>query len=101
MTICKRNSRIIKCDKDEIYFVPESLTFLKNGGRVSPAVAMIGNMLGIKPLLKYHDGEIQKQVSFKADVAGEYVVYFYVRDYSDDSVSQGNATVISYTVTVS
>ena len=48
-------------NKDEIYFVPESLTFLKNGGRVSPAVAMIGNMLGIKPLLKFSNGEIQKQ----------------------------------------
>lgn len=48
-------------NKDEIYFVPESLTFLKNGGRVSPTVALIGNMLGIKPLLKFHDGEIQKQ----------------------------------------
>lgn len=47
-------------NKDEIYFVPESLTFLKNGGRVSPTVAVIGNMLGIKPLLKFHDGEISK-----------------------------------------
>ena len=57
-TINEAASRI---NKDEIYFVPESLTFLKNGGRVSPAVALIGNMLGIKPLLKFHDGEIQKQ----------------------------------------
>lgn len=48
-------------NKDDIYFVPESLTFLKNGGRVSPAVAMIGNMLGIKPLLKFSNGEILKQ----------------------------------------
>ena len=48
-------------NKDEIYFVPESLTFLKNGGRVSPTVAIIGNMLGIKPFLKFHDGEIGKQ----------------------------------------
>lgn len=47
-------------NKDEIYFVPESLTFLKNGGRVSPTVALIGNMLGIKPFLKFHDGEILK-----------------------------------------
>lgn len=45
----------------EAYFVPESLTFLKNGGRVSPSVALIGNMLGIKPLLKFYDGEIFKQ----------------------------------------
>lgn len=48
-------------NKDEIYFVPESLTYLKNGGRVSPTVALIGNMLGIKPFLKFHDGEIGKQ----------------------------------------
>lgn len=50
-----------RINKDQIYFVPESLTFLKNGGRVSPAVAVIGNMLGIKPLLKFSDGEIGKQ----------------------------------------
>lgn len=50
-----------RINKDEIYFVPESLTFLKNGGRVSPTVALIGNMLGIKPLLKFSNGEIQKQ----------------------------------------
>lgn len=50
-----------RINKDLIYFVPESLTFLKNGGRVSPAIAMIGNMLGIKPLLKLVDGEIAKQ----------------------------------------
>lgn len=48
-------------NKDDVYFVPESLTFLKNGGRVSPTVAMIGNMLGIKPLLRFTDGEILKQ----------------------------------------
>lgn len=48
-------------NKDDIYFVPESLTFLKNGGRVSPTVALIGNMLGIKPFLRFHNGEIVKQ----------------------------------------
>lgn len=52
------NNRI---NKDEIFFVPESLTFLKNGGRISPAIAAVGNMLGIKPLLKFTDGEIAKQ----------------------------------------
>ena len=49
----------------------------------------------------YVDQKIQKSVSFTADVAGQYVIYFYVRDYSDDGVSQGNVTVLSYTVTVS
>ena len=39
--------------QSEIYFIPKSLEFLKRGGRVSPAVAAIGNLLGIKPVLKF------------------------------------------------
>lgn len=38
---------------NEIYFIPESLVFLKRGGRVTPAVATIANILGIKPVLKF------------------------------------------------
>ena len=30
-------------------FIPENLTALKNGGRISPAIAAIGNMIGLKP----------------------------------------------------
>lgn len=73
-------------NKDEIYFVPESLTFLKNGGRVSPTVAMIGNMLGIKPLLKYHDGEIQKQGTTRTykKAFNEIIELFKQRDLNPD-----------------
>ncbi|HOJ45686.1 MAG TPA: DegV family protein [Bacilli bacterium] len=44
-----------------IIFVPESLTFLKNGGRVSPTVAAIGNLIGLKPILSFQNGEIGKK----------------------------------------
>ena len=39
--------------KDDYYlnFVPENLTALKNGGRISPAIAALGNMIGLKPVL--------------------------------------------------
>lgn len=40
--------------------VPENLTALKNGGRISPAVALIGNTIGIKPVIMLKDGELQK-----------------------------------------
>lgn len=43
-----------------VFFIPESLTYLKNGGRISPAVALIGNLIGMKPILAFVDGEIQK-----------------------------------------
>lgn len=45
---------------DYIVFIPENLDALKNGGRISPAIAVIGNMLGIKPMINLADGELQK-----------------------------------------
>jgi len=45
---------------NEVVFIPESLTYLKRGGRVSPAVALIGNLIGLKPVLGFKDGGIVK-----------------------------------------
>ena len=43
------------------YFTVDDLEYLKRGGRVSPAVAFVGNMLGIKPLLYVdNDGHLTK-----------------------------------------
>jgi DegV family protein with EDD domain len=47
--------------QEYVIFVPESLTFLKNGGRVSPAVAAIGNFIGLKPILTFESGGIGKK----------------------------------------
>ena len=47
-------------NRDEICFVPENLTALKNGGRISPAVAALGNMIGLKPVLVLKDGALDK-----------------------------------------
>ena len=38
-----------------MYFVVDDLTYLYRGGRVSGASKVIGNMLGIKPILSYND----------------------------------------------
>ena len=45
----------------QLYFVPENLTALKNGGRVSPTVALVGNMVGIKPILCFNEGALEKK----------------------------------------
>lgn len=37
--------------KTSIWFTVDDLVYLKRGGRVSPTVAFVGNMLGIKPIL--------------------------------------------------
>lgn len=39
-------------------FVPANLTYLKKGGRISPAAAALGNLLKIIPILKVEDGAI-------------------------------------------
>lgn len=45
---------------DYIVFIPENLVALKNGGRISPTIATIGNILGIKPVINLTDGELKK-----------------------------------------
>lgn len=42
-------------------FIPENLTALKNGGRISPSATFVGNLLGIKPVIALADGELSKQ----------------------------------------
>jgi DegV family protein with EDD domain len=43
-----------------ICFIPENLNALKNGGRISPAAAAIGNTIGLKPIILLQNGELVK-----------------------------------------
>ena len=47
-------------ENGHIVFIPENLTSLKNGGRISPAVAALGNMIGLKPVLTLKEGALEK-----------------------------------------
>ncbi|MBQ8291948.1 MAG: DegV family protein [Clostridia bacterium] len=42
------------------YFSLESMEYLKRGGRISPAVAAIGSMLKLRPVLRVHEGKLEK-----------------------------------------
>ena len=44
-----------------VRFVPETMVYLKRGGRIPPAVAAIGGLLGIKPVLKLSTNGIEKE----------------------------------------
>lgn len=46
-------------DKTKMFFVPMNLAFLKAGGRVSNARALIGNLLHIHPIIEIIDGKLQ------------------------------------------
>lgn len=57
-TICQN---IEQRKKDNfIWLIPKNLTTLKKGGRVSPAIAAVGNVLGLKPVLSFVDGALVK-----------------------------------------
>ncbi len=43
-----------------IYLVVDTLKYLKQGGRVTPAAAAIGTLLGIKPVLQIQGGKLDK-----------------------------------------
>lgn len=69
-----------------VYFIPESLTYLKNGGRISPTVATIGNLIGMKPVLRFVDGAIAKESTtrnFKKTVAS-LMEYLASLEYSPE-----------------
>ncbi len=63
---------------EDVTFIPETLTYLKRGGRISPAVATIGNLLGMKPVLGFINGAIEKKTTtrnIKSAIANIYQDY--------------------------
>jgi DegV family protein with EDD domain len=47
------------CDSSGLFFVVETLEFLRRGGRVSNTQAMAGTILNIKPVLEMRNGKIE------------------------------------------
>ncbi len=43
-----------------VIFIPENLIALRNGGRISPALAAVGNIVGLKPVILLKEGELVK-----------------------------------------
>lgn len=48
-----------KRKKVRLYAIVDTLEYLKKGGRLSAAVALVGGMLNIKPIICVEDGEIK------------------------------------------
>ena len=51
---------IARKDDHSVYFSLESMEYLKRGGRISPAVAAIGSMLKLRPVLRVFQGKLEK-----------------------------------------
>jgi DegV family protein with EDD domain len=65
-----------------IYFVVETLEYLRRGGRIGGATAFLGNALDLKPILTIRDGEVmpvarvrtkKKAIDRMLEIAGERI----------------------------
>ena len=43
-----------------VYFTLDTLEYLKRGGRVGPTTALVGGILGLRPILQLVDGEVSQ-----------------------------------------
>lgn len=77
-----------------IWLIPKNLTTLKKGGRVSPAIAAVGNVLGLKPVLSFVDGALVKDGMTKSMKKA-----FYEKidaNYENCPVEKYDYTIISF-----
>lgn len=86
-----------------VLFVPENLTALKNGGRISPAIALIGNALGIKPIISLKDGQLEKEGTTKhvkrtfTEGVEKFLTLYPASEYDYNMISfDGKADVVEY-----
>lgn len=88
-------NNIEKRKKDNfIWLIPKNLTTLKKGGRVSPAIAAVGNVLGLKPVLSFVDGALVKDGMTKSMKKA-----FYEKidaNYDSCPVEKYDYTIISF-----
>lgn len=84
-------------------FIPENLSALKNGGRVSPTMAAIGNTLGIKPVLTLTDGKLEKECMARharrtmTEKISEFLEKYSPQDYDYTIVDfDGKKEVLDY-----
>jgi len=46
------------CERGRIYVTPDTLEYLRRGGRIGGAQALIGGLLDVKPLIAFEDGRV-------------------------------------------
>ena len=52
-------------EKTQMCFMPKNLDYLRAGGRVSNAAAMVGNLLGLHPCIEIIEGKLMAQKKYR------------------------------------
>ena len=75
------------------WFTVDDLVYLKRGGRVSPTVAFVGNLLGIKPILHVdNDGHLTSVTKAR----GRHASLVTMADKLGESILDGSRVYISH-----
>ena len=62
-------------------FIPQNLDYLRAGGRVSNAAAMVGNLLGLHPCIEIEDGKLLAKKKYRGKT--EVVIPTLVKDFME------------------
>lgn len=77
-----------------VCFIPKNLTTLKNGGRISPAIAAIGNTIGLKPLITLKEGALVKDSMIRH--MKKAFIEKITENYGDYPISKYDYTIVSF-----
>ena len=106
--VCKVNQELTGVG--DLVFIPDSLEYLKRGGRISPAVATIANFIGVVPVLTFNNGVVgkkgvtrtaQKAIStafkeWNESIPNFETDYELLLMYSDEGIMDKTEKVLSY-----
>ncbi len=63
-----------------IYIMPDTLTYLKRGGRITPAAAALGNILRLKPVLQIQGEKLDAFARARTAAQGKSVMLSAIRN---------------------
>ena len=67
--------------KTQMCFIPKNLDYLRAGGRVSNAVALVGNLLNLHPLIEIIDGKLIAGKKYRGNV--KKLIPGLIREFSE------------------
>lgn len=71
-----------------IYIAVDTMKYLKKGGRVTPAAAMIGSILKIKPILQIHGEKLDKYALVRGSIKAKETLKAAMKHDLETSLSQ-------------
>ncbi len=67
-------------EKTSIYFMVDTLEYLRKGGRIGKAQAMLGGFIGIKPVLTIRGGEVLPQTKARSKAKAVKQIYELLKE---------------------